>query len=115
MRRGVGSTARLTRYLTTAPALCSASGWKAGDTLYHDSYKFANKSGMSLLDYPLYTAVKDVFASNNSFTEIDNILTAENSNFLSPNDLVTFVDNHDQPRLLSINNNTNRLNEATAF
>jgi hypothetical protein len=59
--------------------------------------------------------VKDVFASNNSFTEIDNTLTSENSNFLWPNDLVTFVDNHDQSRLLSINNNTNRLNEATAF
>jgi glycosidase len=86
-----------------------------GDTLYHDSYKFANKSGMSLLDYPLYTAVKDVFAGNNSFTEIDGTITAENSNFTWQNDLVTFVDNHDQPRLLSINSNTNRLNEATAF
>lgn len=59
--------------------------------------------------------MKDVFASNNSFSEIDSTLTSENNNFLWQNDLVTFVDNHDQPRLLSINNNANRLNEATAF
>jgi glycosidase len=86
-----------------------------GDTLYHDSYKFANRSGMSLLDYPLYTAIKDVFGIGNSFHEIDNTLNAENNNFSWPNDLVTFIDNHDQPRLLSIYNNQNRLNEATAF
>src|SRR5712691_7490039 len=85
------------------------------DSLYHDSYKFANKSGISLLDFPLNTAIRDVFASNNAFSEIDNTLTTENSNFTWQNDLVTFVDNHDQPRLLSINNSTNRLNEATAF
>ncbi len=86
-----------------------------GDSLYHDSYKFANRSGMALLDFPLFTAMRDVFAYGNSFTEIDNALTAEGTNFASPNDLVTFVDNHDTPRLLSLYNNANRLNEALAF
>jgi glycosidase len=90
-------------------------GFTPGDPLYHDAYKFANKSGMSLLDYGVATAVRDVFGSNSSFQEIDGTLGAENSNFASPNDLVTFVDNHDLPRLLSFNNNTNRLNEALAF
>jgi glycosidase len=85
------------------------------DTLYHDSYKFANKSGISLLDFPLNTAIRDVFASNNAFSEIDNTLTTENSTFTWQNDLVTFFDNHDLSRLLSVNNNTNRLNEALAF
>jgi glycosidase len=86
-----------------------------GDALYHDSYKFANRSGMSLLDYPLYTAIKDVFGIGNSFKEIEGALNSEHSNFTWDNDLVTFIDNHDQPRLLSIYNNQNRLNEATAF
>jgi len=86
-----------------------------GDTLYHDSYKFANKSGISLLDFPLNTAIRDVFISNNNFSEIDNTLSAENSNFTWNNDLVTFVDSHDVPRLLSANNNINRLNEAFVF
>ncbi len=85
------------------------------DSLYHDSYKFANKSGMTMLDFPLNTAVRDVFASNAAFSEIDGTLTTENGNFTWANDLVTFVDNHDMARLLSVNNNTSRLNEALAF
>ncbi|MDE2148953.1 MAG: IPT/TIG domain-containing protein [Gammaproteobacteria bacterium] len=92
--------------------------WFQGNTsdpLYHDSYKFANHSGISLLDFPLNTAIRDVFANNNNFSEIDSTINAENANFTWQNDLVTFVDNHDMPRLLSVNNNTNRLNEAMAF
>jgi glycosidase len=85
------------------------------DTLYHDSYKFANHSGISLLDFPLNTAIRDVFASNNNFSEIDNTLSAENTNFTWQNDLVTFIDNHDMPRFLSVNNNQNRYNEALTF
>jgi glycosidase len=85
------------------------------DTLYHDSFKFANKSGISLIDFPLNQAIRDVFISNNNFSEIDTQLSTEDSNFIWQNDLVTFVDSHDLPRFLSINNNTNRLNEALAF
>jgi len=91
--------------------------WMGGrdDALYHDAYKFANKSGMSLLDYPLYYAITDVFANDSPFAEIDNTLTAESQEFSSPNDLVTFVDNHDKPRLLTIRNDPTHLDEATAF
>lgn len=92
--------------------------WYQGNTsdaLYHDSYKFANRSGMSLLDFPMNTAMRDVFASGANFSEIDGTLTTENGNFTWDNDLVTFIDNHDMPRFLSVNNNTNRINEATAF
>ena len=92
--------------------------WFLGNTsdpLYHDAYKFANHSGMSLLDFALNTAIRDVFASNNNFSEIDSTLGAENSNFTWQNDLVTFIDNHDMPRFLTVNNNQNRLNEALAF
>lgn len=92
--------------------------WFLGNTsdpLYHDAYKFANHSGMSLLDFALNTAIRDVFASNNNFSEIDSTLGAENANFTWQNDLVTFVDNHDMPRFLTMNNNQNRLNEALAF
>lgn len=85
------------------------------DALYHDSYKFANRSGMSLLDFPLNTAIRDVFASNTAFSEIDGTLATENGNFTWANDLVTFVDNHDMPRFLSVNGSTTRLHEALAF
>jgi glycosidase len=86
-----------------------------GDSLYHDAFKFANNSGMSLLDFSVNNAMRDVFANNNGFSELDNTLNTENANFTWQNDLVTFLDSHDIPRFLSLNNNTNRLNEAMAF
>jgi glycosidase len=91
--------------------------WYQGinDALYHDSYKFANNSGISLIDFPLNQAIRDVFMSNNNFSEIDTQLSTEDGNFKWQNDLVTFVDSHDLPRFLSVKNNTNRLNEALAF
>src|SRR5580658_1883426 len=92
--------------------------WDQGSTsdpLYPDSYKFANNSGISLLDFPLNTAIRDVFASNNAFSEIDSTINTENSNFTYPNDLVTFFDSQDESRLLTLNNNQNRLQEAMAF
>jgi glycosidase len=92
--------------------------WYQGNTsdpLYHDSYKFANKSGMSMLDFPLNTAIRSVFASNANFSEIDSVITQEASNFTWKEDLVTFIDNHDMARFLSVNNNNNRLHEAMAF
>ncbi len=49
------------------------------------------------------------------FSELDGTLNTENANFTWQNDQVTFIDSHDVPRFLSVNNNTNRLNEATAF
>lgn len=91
-------------------------GFQGGaDPLYPDSHKFANHSGISLLDFPLAFAMRDVFANNGNFSEIDNTITQENMDFASPNDLVTFVDSHDVPRLLSVNNNKNRLHEAMAL
>ena len=92
--------------------------WYQGNTsdpLYHDSYKFANKSGISLLDFPLNTAIRSVFASNANFSTIDSVITQEGSNFAWKDDLVTFIDNHDMARFLSVYNNNNRLHEAMAF
>ena len=85
------------------------------DPLYHDLYKFANRSGFSVIDFPLQNAIVDVFARDNSFSKIDAVLSQEASNFQQVNDLVTFLDNHDRQRFLSINNNQNRLHEALAF
>jgi hypothetical protein len=92
--------------------------WYQGNTsdpLYHDSYKFANKSGMSMLDFPLNTAIRSVFGSNANFSDIDSVITQEGTNFTWKEDLVTFIDNHDMARFLSVNNNNNRLHEAMAF
>jgi glycosidase len=92
--------------------------WYQGNTadpLYRDSYKFANRSGISLLDFPLNTAIRNVFGGNANFSDIDSVLAAEAANFTWKEDLVTFIDNHDMTRFLSLNNNQNRLREALAF
>lgn len=92
--------------------------WYQGNTsdpLYRDSYKFANKSGISLLDFPLNTAIRSVFGSNTNFSDIDSVISTEGGNFTWKEDLVTFIDNHDMSRFLSLNNNNNRLHEALAF
>ena len=67
------------------------------------------------MDFPLNTAIRNVFGSNANFSEIDSVLTQEGTNFTWDEDLVTFVDNHDMARFLSINNNNNRLHEALSF
>lgn len=85
------------------------------DPLYHDLYKFVNRSGFAALDFPLFHAIDDVFALDNGFGEIDGVLSQEAVNFQQANDLVTFLDNHDRQRFLSIKNNQNRLHEALAF
>jgi len=102
---------------SAAPAFLFGEWAQGGtsDPLYSDSHKFANHSGIPLLDFPLANAMRDVFANNGDFHEIDTTITTENGDFTSPNDLVTFVDSHDLPRLLSVNNNMNRLHEATAL
>jgi len=87
----------------------------SGDAMYHDAYKFANKSGISELDFGVNQAMRDVFGSGNNFSELDSAISTENTNFTWQNDLVTFFDSHDESRLLTINNNNNRLHEAMAF
>ena len=92
--------------------------WYQGNTsdpLYRDSYKYANKSGISLLDFPLNTAIRSVFGANANFSEIDSVIAAEGNHFTWDEDLVTFIDNHDMSRFLSLLNNNNRLHEALAF
>src|SRR5205085_10567592 len=82
---------------------------------YHDSCNVAHNSDIPLSHCPLNAASRNVFASNTNFSDIDSVITAEGSNFTWKEDLVTFIDNHDMARFLSVNNNQNRLHEALAF
>lgn len=85
------------------------------DPLYRDSYKFANKSGISMFDFPLNIAIRNVFVSNAPFSAIDSVIVQEAKDFTWDEDLVTFLDNHDMARQLSVNNSNNRLHQALAF
>ncbi|MFZ0746155.1 MAG: alpha-amylase family glycosyl hydrolase [Terracidiphilus sp.] len=99
--------------------------WAEGseDVLYPDSVKFSNNSGMNLLDYPLYYQLADVFGSGKSFTEIDNELTLEDAGsssstaqpFAQPNDQVTFFDNQDNARIMTLGADQMGMKQAISF
>jgi len=78
----------------------------------------------SVLDYPLYFLVNNVFATasgaSGNTEQIENHYDAIAANYdpASQMQLITFLDNHDNARFLSTtasNNNTNRLEVALAF
>lgn len=84
--------------------------------LWPEEVKFANTSGISLLNFNLNTAIRDVFGNNASTSELDNAINLDAQEFTYPNQLVNFFDSHDEPRLLCINGgNTNLLNDALVF
>jgi glycosidase len=85
------------------------------DSLYMDSAKWSNRSGIEILNYPLYYDVASAFATGGSFNTVDSDVTNEQSSFANIDDLVMFIDNHDNPRLQSQGATTNQLNEALVF
>src|ERR1022692_148467 len=89
----------------------SYTGTKAGGSFALDS----------VVDYPLYFKTKSVFAQATGNTkQLEDRYAAIAGNYDADAQmrLVTFLDNHDQPRFLSAanaNNNTDRLKVALAF
>jgi glycosidase len=72
----------------------------------------------SVVDYPLYFMVGSIFASGTGNTKQINDHYNAISTYYDPAAqyrLVTFLDNHDQPRFLNINSSTNRLAIALTF
>jgi len=55
----------------------------------------------SILDFPMETAIRQVFAEGQPMTKVVDIL-AQDSLFQHPEMLVTFPGNHDQPRFLTL-------------
>jgi len=108
---------------TARPFLFGEWDLGSGDALYPAAVKFANNSGMNILDYPLYWQISQVFGDNDGFEQIDNELTLEDAGssssaagaFVQPNDLVTFFDNHDNPRIMSMGADAMALKEALSF
>lgn len=99
--------------------LIMAEWWMNGvsEPLYQDAVKFANKSGISLIDFPLAFALRKAFAPDGrgDFTDVDKTVQQEQIDLHDPNGLLTFIDNHDMPRFLSINNDQSSLRLALAL
>ncbi len=87
--------------------------WFQGGCYDPASVEFANKSGMSILDFSWRNAVVAVLAhrSAGGFPEIEAVVRRDHL-FRDATDLVTFVDNHDLPRFLSISDDPARFRLA---
>jgi cyclomaltodextrin glucanotransferase len=74
---------------------------------------YANNSGMSMLDFGLADAIRFAFSGQEpgGFRLIENLLSYDHV-YHRANELVTFIDNHDMPRFLSISPNERSLEQA---
>ncbi|ORY93108.1 glycoside hydrolase superfamily, partial [Syncephalastrum racemosum] len=83
-----------------------------GDAAYVGPYQ---DQLSSLINYPLYYAIRDVFTAGSGFSRISDMLSSINSNFKDPSVLTTFVDNQDNARFLSVKSDTSLYKNALAF
>jgi glycosidase len=82
--------------------------------LWTDVKKFANTSGMSILNFDLNAAIRSAFMGG-SMVDLDTAVQRTDAAFTWQNQQVNFVDNHDITRFLSSHNNTARLDQAQVF
>lgn len=74
---------------------------------------YANHSGMSILDFGLADAIRFAFSGQQpgGFNLVDSLLSYDHV-YHRANELVTFIDNHDMPRFLSISPSQRSLEQA---
>jgi len=85
------------------------------DPTYADNVKFANTSGVSVLDFYTNIAMRQAFAQGGSMSALDAAITKTGADYTYKENLVTFLDNHDMSRFLTVNNNNGLLHQALAF
>lgn len=85
------------------------------DVLYADGARYANESGASVLDFYMNLSMRQVFGQNGSMWTLENAINKTAQDYKYKENLVTFLDNHDMQRFLSINNSQSRLHLALTF
>ncbi|MCX5784707.1 MAG: alpha-amylase family glycosyl hydrolase [Elusimicrobia bacterium] len=95
------------------PELFIFGEWFQGGANDPFSVHFANASGMGMLDFSLQNAIESCLAKNadGGFCCIEAVFKKD-ALFNNCHELVTFVDNHDMPRFLSVGGTPERLRLA---
>ncbi|WP_310604609.1 alpha-amylase family glycosyl hydrolase [Anaerosporobacter sp.] len=74
-----------------------------------DMTKFANDSGMSLLDFRFANAVRNALGNGSATMEdLYDVIVATDADYNEVNDQVTFIDNHDMSRFMTLASNNQR-------
>lgn len=84
-----------------------------GDPVYVGGYQ--NTALNSLLSYPMYFTLKDVFGSKKSMRSIESRLQQYTTTFPDVSILGNFVDNHDNPRFLSFQGDQQLFKNALTY
>ncbi|MGZ4652147.1 alpha-amylase family glycosyl hydrolase [Oryzihumus sp.] len=85
------------------------------DPLYADNVRFANDSGISVLDFYLNIAMRETFGSGAPMSNLDAAIARTGTDYTYKENLVTFLDNHDMSRFLTLKNDATALHDALAF
>lgn len=85
------------------------------DPLYEQNVRFANDSGISVLDFYLNIAMRNTFGSGGSFVSLDQAVDKTGVDYKYKENLITFIDNHDMSRFLTLQNNQTWLHQSLAF
>jgi cyclomaltodextrin glucanotransferase len=95
------------------PNLFFVGEWFNGGCWDDDSVEFASKSGMTMFDFAWRTAVVEALAhrSAKGFEQVSEVISKDAA-YRDPSELVTFVDNHDLPRFLSLSDDPERFRLA---
>ncbi len=86
------------------PSIFMFGEWGFSKPWERRSVEFANQSGMSILDFGLCEAIRSAIAQNKpgGFHLIQDVFQFD-SRYNTATELITFIDNHDMPRFLSLN------------
>lgn len=99
----------LSSIYTNKPAFVFGEWFNGGTSSDAQMDSFANNSGMSLLDFRFANAVRNALGSDSStMKDLDSVVTATGSDYREVNDQVTFIDNHDMSRFMTLSSNNRR-------
>lgn len=99
--------------LTHRPDVFIFGEWIYSDPRNDLSVEFVNESGMTILDFGLCVAIREVLGkgAESGFQLIQDVLNLDHR-YYGATELITFIDNHDMPRFQSLNDDRQMLRLA---
>ena len=90
--------------LTHRPDVFIFGEWIYSDPRNERSVEFVNESGMTILDFGLCVAIREVLGNGAEagFSLVQDVLDLD-YHYYGATELITFIDNHDMPRFQSLN------------
>lgn len=97
------------------PVFVFGEWYNGGTSADSDMTKFANDSGMSLLDFRFANAIRNVIGGSGNMYDLNSVISATAGDYDEVNDQVTFIDNHDMSRFFTLTSSTGKVDQAYAI